>query len=102
MTTQLSSLYRKKYTWAVGIFLLGLLIGLYIFQLNALTQLAYHIAETEQHAMEIKHENTSLQTQAHRAVSLRDLEQLAQTKNFHKVTSVTYLRPISGSVAQNQ
>lgn len=102
MTTHLSSLHQSKMVWILGLLTAAFLMGFYIFQLNSLTTLAWHIAETEQQLGELKYQNTALQTEAYQAVSFRDLEELAQSQNFQKITSITYLRPVLGSVAQNQ
>ena len=102
MTILLSSLYQKKMLWALGLLLVGLLVGFYIFQINTLTILVYRIAEAEQQITQHRRTNTLLQMEAHQTISFKDLEQLAQSRNFERVQSITYLRIPSGGVAQNQ
>ena len=102
MTTHFSSIYKSKLAWALSVLMTGLLIGFYIFQLNSLTTLAWHISEVEQQLTQMKYQNTALQTEAYQGVSFRELEELAKRKNFQKITFITYLRPLGGSVAQNQ
>jgi len=98
----LSTLFfaRKKFLFIFGIALSALLVGLYIFQLNYLTQLAYHIAETEEQLSELKYGNATLQAQTFQAISLKDMETLAAEKNFRKVDKVTYVQVSAGPVAQ--
>ena len=102
MTTHLSSVYQSKLVWALSILITGLLIGFYIFQLNSLTTLAWHISEAEQQLTQMKHQNTALQAKAYQGVSFRELKELAEIQNFQKITSITYLVPLGGLVAQNQ
>ena len=102
MTILLSSSYHTKIFWVLGLLFTGFLIGLYIFQVNALTILVYRIAETERQITEHRQTNTALQVQANQAVPFKDLEQLAQSRNFERVRSITYLKIPSGGVAQNQ
>ncbi len=93
---------KRKIFSISGILLFVSLIGFYIFQLNSLTTLAYHVAEAEDSLTQLKHENTSLQQEAYQAVPLYDLERLAQERQFVKINSITYLRMQTGPVAQNQ
>ena len=93
---------RKKITFTVGLLFSTLLIGLYIFQVNSLTALAYRAAQKEQQLFQLKQANAELQYRAHQAVSFKDLEQLAKQRNFERVNSITYLRIFAGGVAQNQ
>ncbi|OHA78627.1 MAG: hypothetical protein A3G10_00815 [Candidatus Wildermuthbacteria bacterium RIFCSPLOWO2_12_FULL_49_9] len=93
---------RKKITFTAGLLFSALLVGLYIFQVNSLTALAYSVAQTEQRFLELKQANAELQHREHQAVSFRDLEQVAKQRNFARVSSITYLRIPSGGVAQNQ
>ena len=102
MTTHFSSLYQSKLVWVLSVLITGLLIGFYIFQLNSLTTLAWHISEVEQQLTQIKHQNTALEAKAYQGISFRELEKLAKVQNFQKITSITYLVPLGGSVAQNQ
>ncbi|OHA64045.1 MAG: hypothetical protein A2940_01320 [Candidatus Wildermuthbacteria bacterium RIFCSPLOWO2_01_FULL_48_29] len=102
MTILLSSSYHTKIFWVLGLLFTGFLIGLYIIQVNALTILVYRIAGTERQIAEHRHANTALQVQANQAVPFKDLEQLAQSRNFERVRSITYLKIPSGGVAQNQ
>lgn len=93
---------RKKIMWTSGLLCIAFLVGLYIFQLHALTALAYHIAETQEKFAKLKHENATLQSKAHQTLSLKNLAELAAQQNFEKVTSIVYVRQIAGGVAQNQ
>lgn len=93
---------RKKISLSFSLSLAAFLVGLYIFQLNSLTTLTFRIAETEQQLTRLKHHHTALQTKAYQTLSLKDLEKLAQLRNFEKIASITYLRPFVGLVAQNQ
>lgn len=99
--TIVSTLFsHKKLVLALGLILSGILVGLYIIQLNHLTQLAYLIAHQEEQINQLKYENAALQAKTFDAVSLRDLEQLAQERQFEKVQQITYVRATTGPVAQ--
>lgn len=93
---------KKKLFATFGLLLTIFLIGFYIFQLNALTTLAWHIADTEQQLSQFKYRVASLETQAYQALPLENLEQIAHLKNFERVTFITYIQQPSGIVAQNQ
>ena len=88
--------------WTSGLLFTAFLIGLYIFQLHALTALAYHIAQTQEEFAKLKHENAALQSKAHQTISLKNLAELAAQRNFEKVTSIVYVQQVAGGVAQNQ
>ena len=93
---------RNKLAYTLALVVAGFLVGFYIFQLNTTATLAWRVAETEYQVTELKHANTALQTKAYRALSLSDLQELANQRNFQKITFITYLRPLNGPVAQNQ
>ncbi len=93
---------KKKIVLSCGMMFGVLVIVLYVVQLNSTTALAWRIAETEQQVVQLKHQNTALQTQAYRAVPLLKLQELASFRNFEKVTSITYIRLPNGLVAQSQ
>jgi len=93
---------KKKITLTVGLLTSTLLIGLYIFQINSLTALAYRVAQTEHQSLELKQTNAELQHRARQSVPFKDLEQIAKQRNFERVNTITYLRILSGGVAQNQ
>jgi hypothetical protein len=100
MTIAFSLYTHKKIVLAAGIIFAALLVGIYIFQLNYLTTLAYHISESQEQLTLLKYDNASLQATAFQAVSLKDLEALAVAKNFEKIRTVTYLKTSTGPVAQ--
>ena len=93
---------RKKILIVSGLLISSFLIGLYMFQLNSLTTLAWQIAESEDFLTQLKHENTALEQKAYQALTRRDLERIAKEREFVKINSVTYLRLGGGLVAQSQ
>jgi len=100
MTIAISLFSHKKLILIGGLILSALLVGLYIFQLNYLTTLAYHIAEQEEELLQSKYRTSALQAEAFQSFSLKDLEQLASESNFEKIDKVTYLKVSAGPVAQ--
>ena len=92
--------YRKKLIWIMILFGLAALVAFYIFQVNSLTALAYHVADQERKIQQLKEDNISLQIHAHQALSLKDLETLARQLHFEKVRSISYVKVLDGSVAQ--
>ena len=100
MTIAISLFSQKKVLFALSIIISAFLIGLYIFQLNSLTTLAYNIAEHEEQITQFRYGNADLQAQTFQAVSLKDLAELAIIKNFKKIDTITYLRVSVGPVAQ--
>jgi hypothetical protein len=100
MTIAFSLYAHKKIVLAAGFIFAALLVGIYIFQLNYLTTLAYRISENEQQLTQLKYDNASLQAETFQAASLKDLEELAISKNFEKIDTVTYLRVSARPVAQ--
>jgi hypothetical protein len=91
---------HKKMLIAAGLIGSALLVGLYILQVNHLTTLAYHIAEQEEQLMQFKYDNADLQATTFQAVSLKDLKQIAQERNFENIEHITYVRVSAGPVAQ--
>jgi len=100
MTTAISLFSQKKTFLILSAVFSILLVGLYIFQLNSLTTLAYHIASYEEQLTQLKYDNADLQAQTFKAVSFKDLSALAAAKNFEKIDTVTYLRVSAPPVAQ--
>ncbi|HZX49599.1 MAG TPA: hypothetical protein VFE94_00410 [Candidatus Paceibacterota bacterium] len=98
----MSTLYHSKLFWFLPLVIAGLLVGMYVFQLNALTALAYHIADQEQLATQLKQDVTQLEIRARHTFSLNDLEELAQNMQFEKITNISYLKIPTGGVAANQ
>lgn len=94
--------YRKKFVWTCCFVLTGVFVALYIFQVNALVAMAYHIAGEETQIRQMKEETKTLQTNANKVLSLKDLEGLAVQLHFEKIRSITYLRLIEGAVAQSE
>jgi len=76
-------------------------IGAYILQINSITALAYHTAETETTIRTLKEKTTSLEVKARQGMTLGELETLAQRLHFQKVQSISYLKLPQTTVAQN-
>jgi type II secretory pathway component PulM len=95
-------IYQKKLLWGSGLFLVATLVAVYILQINALTALAYHIADNEDRLQQLKEQHTDLQAQVRQSATLSDLEQLAFELSFEKISSISYVRVLNTSVAQNQ
>lgn len=97
-----SLIYKKKLLWAGGFLLSAALVSSYILQLNAVTALAYHIADHENQLQQLKEEHTDLQVRVQGSTTLSDLESLALRLRFEKITHISYVRVLNTSVAQNQ
>ena len=86
----------------MGVVTLLSLLSLYVFQVNSLTTLAYFAKNQETKLTKIAEESTGLET-LHRAhFGVVSLEQLAKNLRFEKISKMTYIHILTGSVAQNQ
>ena len=92
--------YRKKIIWIMTLFSVAILAAFYIFQVNSLTALVYHVADQERKIQQLKEDNASLQIHAQQPLSIKDLETLARQLDFEKVRSISYVKVLGGSVAQ--
>ena len=88
--------------WVAGFILSAAFLAMYILQLNALTALAYHIADHEDQLQQFKEDHVNLQAQVRQSTTLSDLENLASQLQFEKITNISYVRVLDTTVAQNQ
>ena len=93
--------YQSKVLWLVIILVIGLLLSLYIVQVNLLTGSAYHISSLESQLKELRESNKSLERTYMQAIQLRNLDELASIMGFEKISSVSYIKVIDTVVAQN-
>lgn len=91
----------KKILFITGFLAIGALMLFYILQVNALTALAYHIASKESAIRQLKNDTKTLESQYAQQVSWQDMEALAQTLQFERAESVSYLEIRPSPVAQN-
>ena len=73
---------------------------LYIFQVNALTATAYYMEEYEAAKIQLSRNNTILETNAIRTLSVKNLEELAEHMNFEKSHDISYLKIAEPAVAK--
>ncbi len=101
MNILLSFPYQSKVVWAVTILSIGLLLGLYVVQVNLITGSAYSISSLEGQLKELGESNKSLERTYMQAIQLRNLDEMASLMGFEKISSVSYIRVIDSAVAQN-
>ena len=73
---------------------------LYILQVNALTQVAYHIEGYETEKNQLSGQNKILEASAVRILSMNNLEDLASMRNFEKAHDISYLKIAEPAVAR--
>ena len=73
---------------------------LYILQVNALTATAYYMEEYEAAKTQLSRNNTLLETNAIRTLSVNNLEDLATRMNFEKAHDISYLKIAEPAVAK--
>ena len=93
--------YQSKILWVTAILLVGLLLTLYIIQVNLLTSSAYNISSLQSQLTEVQESNKSLERTYMQSLQNRDLDNLAQSMGFEKISSISYIRVIDSAVAQN-
>ncbi|HEA84484.1 MAG TPA: hypothetical protein ENI04_00695 [Candidatus Wildermuthbacteria bacterium] len=101
MNILLSFPYQSKLVWAATILLIGLLLALYIVQVNLITGSAYNISSLEGQLKEFRESNKSLERTYMQAIQLRNMDEMASLMGFEKISSVSYIRVIDSAVAQN-
>lgn len=90
----------KKKLFILSTVAFTLLSGVYIFQINSLTEKAHGIANTEREITNLKGETKSLEMQYVQNSSFTNLEKLAAHLEFEKITHISYSRVGEGAVAQ--
>ena len=93
--------YQSKILWVIAILLVGLLLTLYIIQVNLLTSSAYNISSLQSQLVEVQESNKSLERIHMQSLQARDLDSLASDMGFEKISSISYIRIIDSAVAQN-
>ena len=96
----LPAIYQKKIFWAFLLLSVGVLLSLYIFQINSLTALAYHVADQEVIIQELHEANVRLEARMYQSLSFNDFAALADEFSFEKIGTISYIRVIDGRVAQ--
>lgn len=99
-TIALPSLYQKKILWAFMLLSISVLLFIYIFQINSLTALAYHVADQEAVIQELHEANGKLEARMYQSLSFNDLAALADKFSFEKIGMISYIKVIDGKVAQ--
>ena len=93
---------KKKKLLILNTVAFALLTGVYIFQINSLTEKAHDIAKGESEISNLKIETKSLEMQYVQSSSFTSLEELAANLEFEKITYVSYSRVGEGAVAQQE
>lgn len=72
---------------------------LYILQVNALVEQAYHIGEYEEEKKQLADRNKMLETSVVRILSIKNLEDIAFQMNLEKAHDISYLKIAEPAVA---
>lgn len=90
-----------KRTALFGVFLAGLL-GICIFQVNALTSMVYSIGDQEELIEQLKEQSIFSRSLNLPSFSRVEMEELAKEMQLERVKEVSYLRVLGSTVATNQ
>ncbi len=85
-------LARTPYFFMGGIVLFLVLMSLYVYQINTLTQAAYQIAAHEKLLETLQDERNKLEAQYVQISSVQNLGQLAKERHFEKIGRVIYAK----------
>lgn len=94
-----------KYTLVLSSVFAFFMFGLYVFQVNSLTMLAYMAQNAETQLKTTAQEATVLEAVHQQAFAFQQLGTLAKNLNFEKTGIITYVHILQGAVArttQNQ
>lgn len=95
--------YQSKHAWLAVLASVIALFGLYIFQVNSLTALAYLVSAQEGQIRQTKAENKALEMAALQSPGFEGFETLAKEFGFEKVGKVSYLKAfVEGVAAQSK
>ncbi len=101
MNTRILSVSSNKMSWAaLGVFACILSL-MYIVQINRLVELTYQTLEYEEGVKILDKETSTLEIRSGEIFSIPQLELLAQTLQFERVSNVRYITIGGEVVAQN-
>ena len=84
----------------LSVFIMALLTGFYMFQINLMAVQNYLIINYEKQINALDKENRSLEVNFAKANSLGNIEALAKNLNFERVETVQYIKMIDGQMAR--
>ena len=86
---------------SLGGIILGSLLGLYIFQINSVTENIYAMEIQEQIVAELREKSNAMEFKHLRSSTRENMESMAQDLKFERVKKVTYLKTSAPAVAQS-
>lgn len=92
--------FSRKYLW---LFLLGFVLPfllLYIFQVNSYAKETYLIEDYQERIAQLTQENKGLEVSFSKTNSLSNVEEYLKSKNFEKVSQVTYIQILETQVVK--
>lgn len=92
--------FSLRITLFLGVALLFLIFGSYVFQVNSLTMLAYEAKNEETELKTLSFETASLEANHRETFAVQQLGILAQDLNFEKTGVIHYVRILESAVAQ--
>lgn len=81
-----------RFFWPISLLLIGVLLVLYIFQINSTIQQTYIFQNYEKKLGELRAESENLDVYTAKSVSLENLEKLVQNLNYEKSEKITYIQ----------
>jgi cell division protein FtsB len=90
--------FSLKMVLISGIGLIILLLVVYLYQLNAVTQISFAAVNYEKQIEELAQENKNLEKSVSGLSSLASVETLIQSLDYEKVQQVYYLQMLDGTV----
>lgn len=91
--------FNSKIAWFLGFSLVILLISFYIFQIAAVTQTSFAVANYEKQIKGAEKEFKNLQLNFSGISSLSGLEEVLVAKGYEKVGKIHYIQVLEGAVA---
>lgn len=84
----------------IGALVIVFLTGFYIFQVNAITQASFNIANYDKDLANLQKELKNLQLNFSGLSSLSNLEVLLVSRGYEKVDKIQYIQVLESTVAQ--
>lgn len=91
--------FNSKFFLSLGFFSIIFLVGFYVFQISAVTQTSFTVANYEKKIANLDKEFKNLQVNFSDLNSLSGLEKTLVDKGYEKVGKIHYVHVLEGAVA---
>ncbi len=94
--------FNLKFFWSLGFILIALLLGLYVFQINALISDTYRVQLHQKSIYELSEGNRILEINSAKLNYLQNLTEKSEALGLERIETINYIHVIDTSVAAKQ